>query len=211
MTQYPELWNALAADIPPERIKERKAGGNRMVPYITARVVMNRLDSVVGFENWWDDYVVDPGGSDNILCRLTIRLPDGSTVTKSDTGSPGSTGDDGEDEKGAFSDALKRAAVKFGIGRHLYGDGCYMVKQPKRPVAATAQTVPVAIPSPPFTTTGGFREWAESRLVTERAHVIATELRYPGSWMAWTLNQCREVYLAIMEHEAEDAAVGAPS
>jgi hypothetical protein len=141
VTKFPELWNALSADFDPRLVRTRPAGkaGTVMVPYITARTAMNRLDAVLGFESWWDSYERDPGGSDNIVCRLTIRLPDGSTLTKSDAGSPGSTGDDGEDDKGAFSDALKRAAVKFGIGRSLYADGCYRCPragEPEEPIAS---------------------------------------------------------------------------
>lgn len=127
MTKYPDLWNALTADFDDRLIRTRAVdkAGKEMVPYITARTVMNRLDSVLGFENWWDQYDRDPCGSDNIVCRLTIRLPDGSTLTKCDAGAPGSTGDAGDDDKGAFSDALKRAGVKFGIGRYLDRDGVY--------------------------------------------------------------------------------------
>ena len=44
---------------------------------------MNRLDNVLGPENWWDEYVPS---ENSVLCRLTIRLPDGSTLTKCDAG-----------------------------------------------------------------------------------------------------------------------------
>jgi len=43
-----------------------------------------------------------------VKCRLTVL-----GVTKEDVGEGGTL-------KAAFSDALKRAAVKFGVGRHLY-------------------------------------------------------------------------------------------
>ena len=41
-------------------------------------------------------------------------------ITKSDVGGPSEQPDEGDRRKAAFSDALKRAAVKFGIGRYLY-------------------------------------------------------------------------------------------
>ncbi|MCL5459829.1 Rad52/Rad22 family DNA repair protein, partial [Loigolactobacillus coryniformis] len=41
-------------------------------------------------------------------------------MTKTDVGSPSEQPDGGDRLKAAFSDALKRAAVKFGIGRYLY-------------------------------------------------------------------------------------------
>jgi hypothetical protein len=44
----------------------------------------------------------------------------GEWVTKCDVGSPSEQPDAGDRLKAAFSDALKRAAVKYGIGRFLY-------------------------------------------------------------------------------------------
>ena len=101
--------------------------------YITARSVMNRLDYVLGPENWWDEY--EPH-EDSVLCRLTIRLPDGSTITKADAGGYAGMQDAGDDDKSGYSDAFKRAAVKFGVGRHLYGDGVVTYPQPAAAVPA---------------------------------------------------------------------------
>jgi hypothetical protein len=109
----------LAEPFPPDLIRVRPQG-NRQLSYITARTVMNRLDEVAGPGNWWDDYVP---GENSVLCRLTIRLPNGHEVTKADAGGYAGMSDQGDDDKSGFSDAFKRAAVKFGIGRHLYGDG----------------------------------------------------------------------------------------
>jgi hypothetical protein len=130
VTGYPEIWDALAAEFPAGLVRERPAGGQRMVKYITARSAMNRLDDVIGFDFWEDSYKASPGGKDNVLCRLTLTLPDGRKVTKCDVGSPGNTGDDGEDDKGAVSDAFKRACVKFGVGRYLYGEGVFLCRKP---------------------------------------------------------------------------------
>jgi hypothetical protein len=77
------------------------------------------LDQVAGPENWNADY--RPWGN-GMRCDLTIVLPDGSSVTKWDVGGFSSMQDDGDNEKAGLSDALKRAAVLFGIGRELYGD-----------------------------------------------------------------------------------------
>ena len=148
MTQYPEIWNALAEEFRTELVRSRSAGGNRQVRYITARTAMNRLDQVLGFENWEDTYERDPGGSDNILCRLSITLPDGRRITKCDVGSPGNTGDDGEDDKGAVSDAFKRTAVKFGVGRYLYGDGVYRCPSPDRQALPGPAQTPAPAPAP---------------------------------------------------------------
>lgn len=119
MTQFPELFAALGASFEPQEVRVRTQAG-RQLHYITARTAMNRLDSVLGPENWWDDYV--PGES-SVICRLTVRLPDGSILTKSDAGGYAGMADQGDDDKSGFSDAFKRAAVKFGVGRYLYRDG----------------------------------------------------------------------------------------
>jgi hypothetical protein len=80
--------------------------------YIDARDVMDRLDTVCGPANWQDRYEFH--GS-RTICYLSIRIGD-EWVTKAD----GAGDSDVEAEKGAISDALKRAAVKWGIGRYLY-------------------------------------------------------------------------------------------
>jgi hypothetical protein len=119
MTQHPDLFAALAAPFDASEVKVRSAGP-RQVHYITARTAMNRLDDVLGPENWWDEYVP---GENSVLCRLTIRLPDGTTLTKADAGGYAGMSDEGDDDKSGYSDAFKRAAVKFGVARYLYRDG----------------------------------------------------------------------------------------
>ncbi len=142
MTKYPDLFAALAAPFETDEVKTRSTRSGIQLHYITARTAMNRLDSVLGPENWWDDYV--PTES-SVLCKLTIRLPDGSTVTKSDAGGYAGmevrtrTGemvrDDENDEKSGFSDAFKRAAAKFGVGRYLYRDGVPNFVRERQPAA----------------------------------------------------------------------------
>ena len=85
--------------------------------YIDARLIQDRLDEVVGAENWEDTYKQLPDGS--VMCRLRVRFGD-RWVTKMDVGSPSEQPDQGDRMKAAVSDALKRAGVKFGIGRYLY-------------------------------------------------------------------------------------------
>lgn len=86
--------------------------------YIDARDVMDRLDAVVGPQGWQDEYTETPSG--RVICSLSVVLPVGERTTDWITKSDGA-GDTGtEGEKGAISDAFKRAAVKFGIGRYLY-------------------------------------------------------------------------------------------
>ncbi len=82
----------------------------------------------------------------SVLCRLTIRLPDGSTLSKADAGGYAGMADSGDDDKSGYSDAFKRAAVKFGIARYLYRDGVPNFVQERTPVASsepvTATTTP---------------------------------------------------------------------
>lgn len=120
MTKYPDLFAALAAPFDSHEVKLRSAAGGRQLHYITARTAMNRLDNVLGPENWWDEYVPL---EHSVVCRLTLRLPDGSTVTKCDAGGYAGMADQGDDDKSGFSDAFKRAAAKFGVARYLYRDG----------------------------------------------------------------------------------------
>lgn len=112
----------LAAEFPRECVHWRVQGtpikrgevySAMALAYIDARDVMDRLDDVCGPDNWQDEYVETAKG--RIICRLGIRL-DGGWVWKSD--GAGETAVEGE--KGGISDALKRAAVKWGIGRYLY-------------------------------------------------------------------------------------------
>lgn len=112
------IFEKLSAPFPPSRISWRvgsttkdKAKGLAF-GYIDARDVMERLDEVCGPANWQNNYT---GVGAAIVCNIGIRLEDG-WVWKSD----GAGATDVEAEKGMMSDAFKRAAVRFGIGRYLY-------------------------------------------------------------------------------------------
>lgn len=113
-----EIWDALGA--PFHVVHWRAQTLNRegtkalALAYIDARDVMERLDSVVGPGGWQDAYSETPRG--RLICTLSILSPDGDWIAKSD----GAGDTDVEGDKGAISDAFKRAAVKWGIGRYLY-------------------------------------------------------------------------------------------
>jgi Rad52/22 family double-strand break repair protein len=99
----------------PMPTKERKGPGGRVLSYITARDVQNKLDGVVGPGNWSTSYQVLDMGKAIVQCRLEIF-----GVVREEIGYPNSV-DAPEDEalKSSFSDALKRCAVTFGVGRWL--------------------------------------------------------------------------------------------
>lgn len=114
-------WKALAAPFPLGKVKWRPHALSRdgtkalALAYIDAREVMNRLDQVVGPGNWKDDLRV---AGPRVICWIFIRV-DGEWIGKSD----GAGDSDVEPEKGGLSDAFKRAAVKWGVGRYLYALG----------------------------------------------------------------------------------------
>lgn len=128
----------LAAPFPPDRVSwrvgqtnvkrvRRETGDNNAAPtkgvalaYIDARDVYDRLDAVLGISGWQCEH--HDAGDGRLSCRIGIRL-EGEWVWKSD-GAGARQADQGLSEqdanKGDFSDALKRAAVAWGIGRYLY-------------------------------------------------------------------------------------------
>lgn len=84
--------------------KQQPTGG-LIVCYIDARLAVERLNLIV--PHLWSDHY-EPTASGMMWCHLTV---DG--ITRSDVGSD-------QQGKGLVSDALKRAAVKFGVGVSLY-------------------------------------------------------------------------------------------
>lgn len=83
-----------------------------MLPYVTNRAIMNRLDEIFGFDGWSATFREHHNG---VICKLTVKVGD-VWVAKED----GASNTNIEPEKGGISDAMKRAAVQFGIGRYLY-------------------------------------------------------------------------------------------
>lgn len=83
------------------------------LPYVQARAIQNRLDEVVGFNNWQVSYREING---EFICSLSLCI-DGIWITKED----GAGMTDFESIKGGISNAFKRVAASgFGIGRYLY-------------------------------------------------------------------------------------------
>lgn len=126
MNDVSEIMAELAIPFPPERVHWRVGATNAKkldvkpweatkgvaLAYLTARDVMQRLDDTVGPENWQDQYEETPR---RLLCTISLRI-NGEWIGKTD----GAGDTDMEGEKGGISDAFKRAAVKWGVGRYLY-------------------------------------------------------------------------------------------
>jgi len=81
--------------------------------YLDAREVYKRLDDVCGLGGWSSRFIEL---KDGFICELSIKMPDGEWITKSDT----ADFTDIESIKGGASSALKRAAAVWGVGRYLY-------------------------------------------------------------------------------------------
>lgn len=112
----------LAAPFPVTQIEWRVGSTNASkdkgmaLAYLTSRDVMERLDAVVGPFGWQIRHDAhDVGGK--VTAHIAIKHPEtGEWVWKSD----GAGQTDVEGDKGSFSDAGKRAAVQWGVGRYLY-------------------------------------------------------------------------------------------
>ncbi|GGR22594.1 Rad52/Rad22 family DNA repair protein [Deinococcus ruber] len=99
------------------RVNEAQADALALVVvYVDARSVAAHLDDVVPGQ-WQTEYCAPPVsvGLPALECRLTV-----CGVTRCDVGTvePGRVA--GGDTKDLYSDALKRAAVQFGVGAFLY-------------------------------------------------------------------------------------------
>lgn len=90
----------------------------RMLTYIDARYVQDKLDQIVGVGNWSNSFYRDEKGI--LFCTITITFEreDGKVamISKTDCGTESNV----EQQKGEVSDAFKRCAVHFGIARDLY-------------------------------------------------------------------------------------------
>lgn len=113
-----DILEQLKAPFPPDAISWRVGATNKdktkgiALAYIDARDVMRRFDEVCGLD-WQCRYshVTDKG----VVCEIGIKI-DGEWRWRSN----GAGETDVEGEKGAMSDAMKRAAVLWGVGRYLY-------------------------------------------------------------------------------------------
>ena len=113
-----DIFDKLKAPFSPEDIEFRvgsttgdKSKGLALA-YVTSRAIMDRLDSVVGPTEWQNEVKIHETG---VVATLTIRVG-GEWIMRQD----GAQFTNIEAFKGGISDALKRVAVLYGIGRYLY-------------------------------------------------------------------------------------------
>ncbi|MGL6099316.1 MAG: Rad52/Rad22 family DNA repair protein [Fusobacteriaceae bacterium] len=113
-----ELLKALQEPFTEEELEFRVGATNAdktkglALAYVQARAIQNRLDKVLGMENWKVAYREIQGG---FLCSLELRL-NGEWISRED----GANSTEFEPIKGGISCAFKRVASVWGIGRYLY-------------------------------------------------------------------------------------------
>lgn len=101
-------WRTGATNAKKLKCKPWEATKGIALAYVDARDVMKRLDDVCG-DNWQVEYPFEG------CCRIGIKIGD-EWVWRSN----GADETQVEGVKGRYSDAFKRAAVLWGIGRYLY-------------------------------------------------------------------------------------------
>ena len=105
--------------------------------YVTNRAIQQRLDDVFGIDGWQNSF--KPWRDRSQICTISVWDDEKKEwISKED----GAENTDFEPTKGGLSDAMKRCAVQWGIGRYLYKlppmwvslkDGRHMESKPKLP------------------------------------------------------------------------------
>lgn len=109
----------LQAPFAPDEIEWRVGSTNQdktkglALAYVTNRAIQNRLDETFGVFGWKNDFKEWKGTSQ--LCGISVKQND-EWIAKWD----GADDSNMEATKGGLSDAMKRAAYQWGIGRYLY-------------------------------------------------------------------------------------------
>ena len=102
------------------RVSKKNPSKAQVAAYVDSRAIQYRLDKVVGRDNWQNDFVTVIGENNSAtahICNLKIYYPERKEWISKSNGA-GCT--DVEPIKGGLSNALKRAASMWGIGRYLY-------------------------------------------------------------------------------------------
>ena len=124
MPLTPEIVQALRKPFEPELIKWKiqtnpKEGQDKaiVVAFIDSRDVTERLDLATGGD-WSSEFSlpqVNAGAQFSLECALTV-----CGVTRRDVGTVAQPRQGEDATKDLYSNALKRAAVQFGVGSHVY-------------------------------------------------------------------------------------------
>ena len=128
-----DIMDRLGASFPFESVEakvqvttqDKKLG--MVVFYLDSRAIQQRLDAVVGMFNWSNHF--SSWHDNSQICGISIfNKENGEWVTKHD----GAENSKVASIKGGLTDAFKRAAVLWGIGRYLYQiDGIWVEVEQK--------------------------------------------------------------------------------
>ena len=88
-----------------------------VIPYITNRAIMQRLDDAVGPGNWKNEFKATPCNT-GYQCGISIKI-NNEWVTRWDGSEVVGAGNI-DKVKSTMSAAMKRTGVQWGIGRYLY-------------------------------------------------------------------------------------------
>lgn len=82
------------------------------MPYLSGNQIRDRLNDVLGLDGWMFDSRLETDGTRTASLSILVN---GNWIQRDGTGTQSNT----EKEKGAETDALKRAARNFGIGSYI--------------------------------------------------------------------------------------------
>jgi hypothetical protein len=197
---------ALKAPVPGDQIRQRPIHGGGQAPYVTDEFVMQRLDEVLGADGWETQVVM---ADDHVLCRLTITLPSGRRLSRDGIGGYSDNNrEPGFRVKGGDTDALKRAAARFGVARNIKEDfeeaPGHHEPAPRRDQAGARPQGPAQgqrggdspVRWPPKSGKQMF-VWAKQEGRVDEVNEVGKELGLPARMVEWTTEDLAEVVRAM--------------
>jgi len=122
-----DVYGPLSEAFPQEMERTLNKGGTNLT-YIPVSEVINRMNKVLGVENWSFSIKGYTEIGDSIVAHVTVVTTiDGKEVSRDGVGgqkikrikATGLAVDYGDEVKGAVSDALKKAVQTLGVGLYL--------------------------------------------------------------------------------------------
>ena len=147
------IYSQLTESFPPEMEKRLNKGGANLV-YVPISEVINRMNKVLGVENWsftvknWQQL-----GTSIVAQVSVVATIAGNTVTREGVGGQkikisknGEPVDIGDEVKGAVSDALKKAVQTLGVGLYLARSEDAIEIEQAMEATAVAPSAPIVSP-----------------------------------------------------------------
>lgn len=148
-----QIRQLLDENIPSDAVEQRSGGGGKQLSYLTGHYVIDRLNKVLGHENWSKEItrLQQLPGDGKPAYMATVRILariGGNTIIKDGVGYGSDKSDHNAHElamKEAVTDATKTAAKDLGISLGLglyFKSGDYVTDNPSPTVGAHASTAP---------------------------------------------------------------------